>query len=296
MTRAGLRNFVGSCDEARRTRAFGLDPLILASLVFMSLGVTVLGLFLDARDFLIALCASVLSIVLAGFAAVYLFDRLTEQQNSLRRAGQWKEARRATLAAVWEQALLMTEPIREVAPDHLQYAILLPEGIIKRTRAVEEWAREQTNNRHGKGRTKSDGTYEEKVFTDMIIGLHGAVSGEYQYLRNVLTPRILEFGSDTALLGRLFDIEAADRQWSGIVRSGSPGIIDAQATISPGDAWAAIADFCGAVIRLLEYLSEDPDHYKPESVRVIGVGTADGRWVNRMWGHYKPPNPPDPAP
>jgi hypothetical protein len=257
----------------------GLGAKAVLILVAACAAATAGGLLIDATGFLIALLASVPALILAGLAAVYLFDRVTEQRSEARQLNQWKSVRVATLAAIWEQTRRMTEPIRERSP-HNTFAVDY-EKVLELMDEVHAWIGTQAVRL-----ADDDGTKYESTKAD-LRALHGDVFKEYCYLRDLLIPRVLEFAADSELLELLLSLEAAERQWSGCVYIAGPGETETSWASFPESAWEATAAFYKGAIDVVRYISAHED--RPDLVNGLRLVLVDvnGRTISRSWTLYE---------
>jgi hypothetical protein len=190
---------------------------------------------------------------------------------------KWGMVRVATLSAIWEQLQRMTAPIAARAPEN-KYAVAY-EASIKLMDEVSEWI--QTQVLPAATDDGDLGEYEEQK-ADMSA-LHRDVARDYVYVRDVLTPRVLELANDARLTELLFALDAAERRWSDFVALAGPGETQSGWPRFALDAWTAVGDFYSSATRVARYVAATPDLPDPSGLEIVRVTDGDrGYYRTRM--------------
>lgn len=261
-------------------RVLGLSGPILALVTLSCVGIAAIGLWLDAKDFFVGLLVSVVSLVVAGLAATFVFDRLTERQSERRRSAKWLGVRTGTLTAIWEQTRRMMEPIRELSPEHDSFSIDY-EGSMRLMDDVHGWVCAQAKPLD---KSLADGRDRYEKFKSEMMALHDSVFKEFVYVRDVLMARVLELANDPGLTELLIALDATERQWSGCVSIAGPGETELSWANFPITVWNAVAAFYLAAINVVKYISDELP--EPRPLRLVLVEVGD-RTVARAWTMYE---------
>lgn len=108
-----------------------------------------------------------------------------------------------------------------------------------------------------------------------MVALHKDVFREYAYVRDVLTPRVLELANDTRLTELLFNLDAAERQWSDCVYLAGPGQTQGTWQSFPVDAWEVVGDFHEAATTVAAHLAAIPDLPDPQALEILYVNDGE---------------------
>jgi hypothetical protein len=258
----------------------GLRGHTLCLIALGCTGAAAVGLWLDAENFLVGLLVSVISLVIAGIAAAFVFDRLAEERSEGRRLEKWSKVRTATLAAIWEQTRRMMEPIRELSPRHAAFAVTY-ETALSHMDQVHDWICAQAKRLD---QDAADGVETYEKDKTMMAALHSSVFEHYVYIREVLMPRVLELADDAHLTELLIALDAAERQWSGCVFIAGPGETAGDWHRFPETTWNAVADFYRAATEVVRQISKDLPDPRPLTIVWVDVG---GRHIARAWTVYE---------
>lgn len=259
----------------------GLRGYLLVPLALVGIAAFVTGLLLDSENFLVGVLGSVVSLATATIAAVLVFDNLAEQQSERRRMRKWNSVRVATLTAIWEQVRRMTAPIAERSPKYDTFAVAYASSL-ELMDGISEWIPTQAVPLD---KAATDGLQKYEGRKADMVALHGDVFREYVYLREVLTPRVLELADDARLTELLIDLDAMERHWSGCALLAGPGETQSGWEDFPVNVWTAIGDFYAAAVEVLRYVASIPNLPPPQGLEVVFVSAGERRYVRSRTIH-----------
>lgn len=258
------------------------DKIAFASVALIGALSLVLGLWIGARDFTIGLLASLVALAVTIFSASFYFDAraedLAEQRRQAKeeldeqqRQAKWEVVRVATLTAIWDQVRRMMLPVVVLSPESNWLAAAY-EAEIEKMEAVLAWTSTQMV-RHNKKTGDTVETYEE-CKADMVR-LFNEVAREHVYLRDVLTPRVVEFSGDQNLVELLFALDDMERQWSSIVFLAGPGEVQRNWEAFRESAWNGVRDFLKAALDVSRRIAAERDLPTPRGIQACFVDIGD---------------------
>ncbi|HEX3783223.1 MAG TPA: hypothetical protein VHX38_26445 [Pseudonocardiaceae bacterium] len=234
------------------------------------------GLAIDPENFAVGILASLAALALTVLTATLIFDELAEQRAAARKREKWDIIRIATLAAIWDQIRRITLPIAERSPDG-EYFSVDYKNTLKIMGEVSSWIPTQAVPLD---RDDPEGVAQYEACKNLIARLYRDVARECVYLRDVLTPRVLDLADDVDAVEPLYTLDDMERQWSSVVFSAGPGEIENAWQAFPEAAWTAVSDFYGAAIDVARWVAGEPDMPTPRTLQLILV-KIDGEWVHR---------------
>jgi hypothetical protein len=248
----------------------------LAAVAIVGLASAGAGFALDVRGFAVGLLASIAALAMTVLTATFFFDELAEKQAAARRRDKWNIVRVATLTAIWEQVRRMTLPIAMRSPTADTFAVAYKTAL-ELMDGVSSWIPTEATPLD---EDAADGlaTYEE--YKASMTRLYEDVAREYVYIRDVLTPRVLDLADDVELTRLLFDLDDAERQWSAIVFTAGKGETQGSWATFPVDTWKAVADFHQAAVEVARHVASAPDLPQPRTIQLVSVAVG-GRWSFR---------------
>lgn len=177
--------------------------MILVGIAFIFV-LAAAGAFLDAKAFLVNLLVAAISIVVSVAVALSLVDRYVRRQKS----EQWAKVRETTYHAIIAHLADLTSQMFIYFPvkDHRPMSAILegrsspsasaPAGMDELATALE-------------GLPNSIGG--DKSTSDLAVEWYEAVKWDLDQIREVLTPRVMQFSTDQEPVDALIQFDEADR-------------------------------------------------------------------------------------
>ena len=177
--------------------ALGGAAIILAS--------AAAGLLLDSRSFLVNLTVAAISIVASAAVALSFVDWYVQGQ----RRQQWANVRAITFRAIVSHLCDLTQEMFIYFPmkDHRPMA-RIAEGRASPSAAAAAAMGQLAENLAALPSSVS----REKSTSDMAVEYFEAVKWDLDQIRDVLTPRVLQFSTDQAPTDALIEFDATDRE------------------------------------------------------------------------------------
>jgi hypothetical protein len=239
--------------------------LALVFLAIIGLGATAAGFAIDATNFALHLLAGLVAFVATIIGAVLVLDELAERQSERRRKRKWDAVRVATLMTIWDQIRRVMRPIQMLSPEPNVFAVTYKTAV--------ELMNETSAWTHTRAVCLEQQDADEfNQCRDEMTRLHGEVVGQYQYIRDVLAPRILELGDDETLVRLLFELDHAERRWSRTV------LVAGQTASQhwrnyPVWTWGSLRGFCESVGSVADHIAPS----LPAPGTLLMVWAADGK-------------------
>jgi hypothetical protein len=245
-----LRRFEGIPTPLRSVEVipsqFRVPTIVLAVVALMA---AVAGVAIDVSGFVANFLAEVAGIAIGVVIALTLVERLLER----RRTEQWERVRDQTLRAVHAHVgdmaldVLMSSRVSDHMPHGRDTELmqLVDEEPSKPGTADALELIADYMGRNTEGLAETQDLTEASTRT-----LYDEVKPEITQIRDVLTPRILQFGEDPELVELLVEIEAAERSWIGAL-----SLIEGDWGLPEGDAWTDASKTFGAAARVARHIS-----------------------------------------
>jgi hypothetical protein len=242
--------FVYSWKVGRSLARQSLPRAAVLGFVLVAIVATSVGLSIDAQGFAANAAAEIAGLAVSVIVAVMVAESLIER----RRREQWNRVAAWLTGDIeerlWGMLLIGDETIlprdyssRLAAGKNLPAAL---DFMANRIRAhAEDWAASGTRSAERRGYHRPAGrereTKEELLEFASSRPLLRAVQEVIHPLRDTVTPRVLDLGTDARLVDLLLQLEYGERLWSQIA-AGVRGVLDDD----PALAWRAAAGCYGA--------------------------------------------------